>query len=229
MHKGMFDSLPTPAKLPAYVVSPAPDPRIHGYAVTEDLARHASFVDVGWLALTGELPTPGERAALERALILLSPLHVGEGPTHAAVLARVAGASDEVIAPIAATALGQYTAEEISQLAPLFAWLEGQGAVPDTAVETAPTPEQRHAYEDTAARTAEWLGAPLPSGVVLTRVATAYALLYRLGVADPLRLQALSCWARMPVVFAEAACNKSGRVAGYPARLPDYAYVEDSQ
>lgn len=226
MWKGIFDSIAVPDTLTAQVVTPGEDPRIHGYRVNPELVRQASFVDVGWLALTGELPTSGERAALEAALILLSPLHVGEGPTHAGILARVAGAVEEVLPPILAAALGQHTAEEVAVFTPLFAWLDGSGSVPAAALISSPSDEDQAAYAALSECTRTWLGSPLPTEGVLTRVATAYALLHRLGVADPLRLQAFSLWARLPVLFAEAACTRSGAVMTYPARLPDYRYVE---
>jgi hypothetical protein len=57
-------------------------------------------------------------------------------------------------------------------------------------------------------------------------VAGAFALLLHLGIRDPLRLQALAAWARLPVVLAEAACARPGDVQSYPARLPDYRYEE---
>lgn len=229
-YEGILDRVAFPARLTAHVVEPAEDPRIHGYAVEADLARNVGFVDVGWLALAGELPTAAEREALTMALILLAPLHVGESPAHAGVLARVAGAPDEVLAAITAVALGQRIAAELRALAPLFAWLrEPVGPPPACAVLAAPTDAQRERQRIVAAASARWFGAEraLPGEPVLTREAAAYALLHRLGVAEPLRLHALVTWARLPVVLAEAGHTAAGAVTEYPGDLPHYRYVED--
>jgi hypothetical protein len=230
-YEGLLDRVVFPPRLTAHVVLPAADPRIHGYAVEADLARNVGFVDVGWLALTGELPDAAEREALTTALILLAPLHVGEAPTHAGVLARVAGAPDEVVPAIAVVALGQRIAAEVQALAPLFQWLrEPMGPPPAAAVLADPTADQRERQHIVATASARWFGPEraLPDGPVLTREATAYALLHRLGVGDPMRLQAFATWARLPVILAEAACTTPGAVHDYPGDLPPYRYVEES-
>lgn len=229
-YEGILDRVAFPARLTAHVVEPAADPRIHGYAVEADLARNVGFVDVGWLALTGELPDASEREALTTALILLAPVHVGEAPGHAGVLARVAGAPDEVVPAICVVALGQQIVAEVRGLAPLFRWLrEPVGPPPAAAVLVDPSDEQRERQRVVAAASSRWFGPDrgLPEDPVLTREATAYALLHRLGVADPLRLQAFATWARLPVVLAEAACTAPGAVHDYPGDLPAYRYVED--
>lgn len=229
-YEGILDRVAFPARLTAHVVEPAVDPRIHGYAVEGDLARNVGFIDVGWLALTGELPHAGEREALTAALILLAPLHVGEAPAHAGVLARIAGAPDEVVPAITVVALGQRIAAELRALAPFFAWLrEPGGPPPAPAVLADPTPEQRERHAILATASARWFGPEraLPIDPVLTREAAAYALLHCLGVGDPPRLHAFVTWARLPVVLAEAARTASGAIADYPGDLPPYRYVED--
>lgn len=232
-YEGVIDRVTFPEQLSANVVEPSRDPRLHGYAVQSDLGHNAGFVDVGWLALTGELPRGGEGEALSRALIWLAPLHVGESPTHAAVLARVAGAPDEALPAIAAVALGQAVAAECRELAPLFAWLDGPpGAPPPTiAVEPDPTLEQAEALVTLAADSARWFGEAraLPPRPTLRRVAAGYALLHRLGIRDPFRRLAFATWARLPTVLAEAACVAPGSVMRYPTKLPDYRYIEDDE
>ncbi len=81
---GPFDREAWPARLAAPVVSPGPEPRLHGYAVAGDLARFYGAIDVTWLVLRGELPTAAERAAFDVAMVLLAPVSVGEAPAHAA-------------------------------------------------------------------------------------------------------------------------------------------------
>jgi hypothetical protein len=227
IHKtGVLDGIPAPDVLTGHVVTPDGEPRLHGYAVRADLARNASFADLGWLALTGELPTAAERAAFGVALTWLAPLHVGESPVHAAVLARVAGAPDVSLTGVAAVAIAHHTASEIATVQPLFAWLDGAGEVPPACVLADPDPDSLAAHDEVVRQSAGWFAVPLPARPTLGRVATAYAILHRLGVSDPLRLHALSAWARLPVVLAEAACTRSGGVSKYPLRLPDYTYVE---
>ncbi len=228
-YDGLLDRVGFPTELTGTVVEPAEDRRIHGYAVQADLGRNVGFAEVGWLALTGQLPTADELAALSLALIWLAPVHVGEGPGHAGVLARIAGAPDEVVPGIAAVALGQWIAEELRTLAPLFAWLgEEQGEVPGAAIVAEPGAEQIAAHLWLAAATGRWFGAAraLPAQVVFTRVAAAYAVLHRLGVRDAGRMHAFATWARLPVVLAEAACTTPGAVMSYPGDLPAYRYVE---
>jgi hypothetical protein len=229
-YAGILDDAVFPANLTAHVTMPTPDPRIHGYAVQADLARHVGFVDLGWLAMTGELPVEAEREALSLALLWLAPMHVGEDPAHAGVLAKVAGAPDAMVPAIVAVALGQRIGAELRALAPMFAWLDGALPGPPSVAVLADdaTAEQRDAYAQLARDSARWFGADaLPTEPALTRVAGAYAVLHRLGIRDPARLHALVTWARLPVALAEAACTAPGSVNSYPADLPAYRYVEE--
>lgn len=228
--EGLFDRLTFPGRLTGRVASPGPDPRIHGYSVEQDLVWNIDFTALCFLSLSGELPSPGERAALSAALTLLAPLHVGEAPAHAAVLARIAGAPATVIPGVAALALGELSAAEQAELGALLRFLAGEAMAPPlSALLPEPTAEDEQSYERLRAASAAWLGEPLslPAGVVLGRVACGYALLARLGLGDPYRLVALSTLARLPGVLAEALCVRPGGVSAYPARLPAYQYVED--
>jgi hypothetical protein len=228
-HQGLFDRLAFPDRLVGHVVEPGPDPRIHGYATRGDLARGASFVEVAWLALRGELPTPAEQDALSFALVCLAPLHVGEGPGHAAVLARTAGAPPAVLPGLLATAIGQHTARELAAARPLLDWLDGaEPTPPDWAVLEAPDAAAVADADGLHAASRRWFGeaGALPPRPVLGRVAAGWAVLHRLGVRDEVQLHAFSAWARLPVLLAEAAATPVGAVTAYPARLPDYRYVE---
>lgn len=228
---GILDRLETPATLTAHVVDPRPDPRVHGYAVQADLARNIGVADLGWLALTGELPDEREREALGRALWWLAPLHVGEAPVHAGVLARISGAPDEVVPAVVTVALGQHIAAELRALAPMFAWLSGQVDEPPAVAVLGPdaAPAERDAWAALVADSVRWFGREraFPAAPALTRVAAAYAILARLGVGDPARLHAFATWARLPLALAEAACTAPGAVLRYPHDLPAYRYYED--
>ncbi|MFV8755017.1 hypothetical protein ACNOYE_31085 [Nannocystaceae bacterium ST9] len=227
--EGILDRVEFAPRLIAQVVEPCPDPRVHGYAVQADLGRAVDFLEFAWLALIGELPTREQREALSRALIWLAPLHVGEGPSHAAVVARVAGAPDEVVPAIAGVALGQHVAQQCRTLAPWFAWLDQpSGSIPEIAIEADPTPEQIEAHAALAADSARWFGAALglPLAPVLGRAAAAHALLHRLGVREPIVVQAFASVACLPIALAEAARTRPGAVLSYATRVPAYRYVE---
>jgi hypothetical protein len=199
--------------------------------VAADLGHGAGFLDVVWLSLTGELPTDTEREALSRAMTWLAPLHLGEGPAHAAVLARVAGAPDEVIGAISVVALGQRIHHQLQSFAPMFAWLAARtGPLPTEIQEPRPTDAQRSAWDRLSTDSARWFGAEhrLPVEPVFRREAAAWAILHQLGVRDELRLQALGTVAQLPTIMAEAACTQPGSVMRYPTlSAPPYTYVED--
>lgn len=223
---GPFDREPWPEQLEARVVSPGAAPRLHGYDVAGDLARHYTMSEVAWLALRGELPTEHERAAFDAALILLSPTHVAQAPAHAAILTRIAAAQPSATVGVAAVGLGELARCEREALtASAKADADADSARAHAAADSATT-DDTLAWLDERMRT--WFGEghglpPLPRA----RVACAHALLHRLGFSAPLHLELLSVWARLPAVLAEAALVPVGAVRSYPARAPDYRYVDE--
>lgn len=229
---GPFDREPWPHKLTATVVSPGEAPRLAGYDVAADLARHYGMAEVAWLALRGELPAPHEREAFEAALVLLSPVHIGEAPAHAAFLSRLLAAEPSATIAVAAVGLGELGRTEHRELGPWLAWLEAAAAeaaeatpLPACALATSPA-AAAPAWLDAAMR--RWFGPTrgLPSAS-LHRVACAHAILHRLGFREPLALELLTSWARLPAVIAEALAAVPGAVRSYPARLPDYRYLDE--
>lgn len=229
-YTGILDGVAFPDRISGHVVEPARDPRIHGFAVQEELGHQADFTGVMWLALTGELPSTLEAEAFTRALVWLAPLHVGDGPAHAPVLAKVAGAPEEVLPAVSAVALGQHATAELDALAPMFRWLvSGAGAPPEIVVEVDPTPGQRAGWERLCVDVARWFGAArgLERRRPWRRGPAAYALLHWLGIRDRPRLLAIATLARLPVALAEAACVAAGSVQAYPTLQPGYLYVEE--
>ncbi len=234
---GPFDREAWPARLAAHVVSPDPDPRLHGYAVAGDLARFYGAIDVTWLVLRGELPTAAERAAFDAAMVLLAPVGVGEAPTHAAGLARIAGAPPAATIAISAVGLGEQARAEREAMADWWAWLDAPtAAIPACATGAAEAPATAAAPESREAQAARrwldgqlrsWFGADrgLPDQP-LTRLACGHAILHRLGLRGAVVLETVLVWARLPTVMAEAAAVRIGDVRGYPARLPDYQYAD---
>lgn len=238
VYVGPFDREAWPERLATKVVSPDAA-RIHGYDVTTDLARHYSIADVAWLAICGELPDETQRAAFDTALVLLAPTHLGQAPAHATSLSRLIGALPSATVGVAAVGLGELARSERDMLAPWLRWLDAAvetnantaGEVPECARAApleAPTDEPGDAQRWLDARLRAWFGEArgLP-GVPLHRTAIAYAILHRLGFTDPLAVEALATWARLPAVIAEASFVKPGAIRTYPARIPDYRYVDE--
>jgi len=143
------------------------------------------------------------------------------------VLARVVAAPDEVIGAVVASAAGQDAKAELSTFAALCAFVDGDGQAPAACVTTETAAVER--YAALVARSTTWCATPLPATPALTSTATAQAVLAKLGFRTTLELQALSLFARLPVLFGEARQTAIGSVTTYPTRLPDYHYVEVSR
>ena len=82
-----------PERLTARVVTPGERPRVHGYDVEGDLARHYQPSDLLFLMLKGELPPPAASRAFAVASMFLTPVSVAHASTHAAVVGRLCGAT----------------------------------------------------------------------------------------------------------------------------------------
>lgn len=225
--EGLFDGITFPATLTAHVVDPGDRDRgraIAGYDVS-GLALRADFLSTAWLALNGELPSAPERRALSTALTLLAPLHVGESPVHAAVLARVAACADEALGGIAGTALGLFGKAELDGFAALCAYVDGVDAdgsgVPAVFVDDADAAAFAAVADSVDGALA------LPRARALNRVGCGHALLARLQQRAPVVLSAWALLARLPVVFGEARHVAPGSVTTYATRTPDYRYVEE--
>ena len=233
LYEGPFDREQWPDRLPATVVDARGERRIHGYCARGDLADGHGIAAVAWLALRGELPSTSEHEAFNTALVLLAPVHVGESGSHAALLARIVGSRPSAIVSVAATALAEQGRSERESLAAWTAWLDAPAAnlaeIPPCALEREPSPEAIEDQRALAARTTTWFGdaRALPEAPVLSRIACAHALLHRLGFRDPYAIEAVVVWARLLVVIAESTTVPIGGFREYPARLPDYRYVDD--
>jgi len=80
-------------QLQSHVVTPEASPRIHGYDVEGDLAKHYSFADTMMLCVLGEIPSDSKRRAIEIAMQFLAPMSIAHAPTHAGMLTRLCGAT----------------------------------------------------------------------------------------------------------------------------------------
>lgn len=210
-----------PERLTARVVSPGPDPAIHGYAVADDLARHFGFGEVIFLALTGEAPERAAGQAFERALIFAAPITIAEAPSHAAALARLCAAKPSSVAAVAAIGLAEQARFRLEELAPLLAWLrEGREGPPPGAV-----PDPRTAALHDVLRSVDLevdaRDADLPLAAALV------AVFHDLGLREPWQIEAAFTVARWPVAMAEAMSNAPGALGTYPIRLPPFELVRE--
>jgi hypothetical protein len=209
---GPLDDFDWPDKITARVVSPGPRPRIHGYDVEGDLARHYSFADTVLLALTGELPSEAQVTAFDVVMQFLAPAPVNEGPAHAAVIVRICNVLTSAIVGTAAVTLGEQAR----------AIVEGEQAA------RAETPEERASVE-------RLRGALRGRGVLVPtieydigRTAALIATLRFAGLERAEQIEAAFVLARLPAAVAEAFATPSHSYREYPVDLPAVRYTEPS-
>ena len=219
---GPVEDTPWPTRLEAHVVTPGPAPRIHGYDVHDDLARHYGFGEVVLLTLTGQPPSVGVGRVFEAALVDLAPVTVAEAPAHAAVLARLCDADPAGTVATGAIGLAEQARERITRhraaLEALRAgrpWAECDGRC-----------EGADALAE--ARIAERLRetglvAPRLAGPVCAE-AEGLATLAALGLTEPWQLLAALVVARLPAVAAEAQAVTPRSFPSYPMNLPPFVY-----
>jgi hypothetical protein len=223
--EGPLDAAPFPETLSARVVTPGPRPRLHGYDVEADLARHYTVTDITFLTLTGELPAPAVSPAIGVAFAFLAPVSVAHASVHAAVLARTCGTTSSSTLGVAAIALAEQARVLLDDHASWLAWL----AAPD-----APFPElYRAADASDAAATARLRDAlsavgfrPAWLAEKPTRAAALLGVLHACGLERRAQLEAAFVTACLPTAFAEAMEVKVADFNQYPTNLPRYSYEE---
>ena len=223
--EGPLESATFPETLSARVVTPGDAPRLHGYDVEADLARHYDPTDVLYLSLTGELPAPEVSAALRVALTFLAPVSIAHASVHAATLARLCGTTTSSTLGVAAIGLAEQARVLLDEHAELFVWLDS----PDQAL-----PARYRAKSEADRASSERLQvAVAASGLAVpeldqgpSRDAALVCVLYRCGLRQRKQMEAAIVTARLPTAFAEAATKKVVAFAHYPINLPDYRYVE---
>ena len=107
-----IDEMDAPARLAAHVVTPGPQPLLHGFDVQNDLARSYDFAEVVYTALTGEPPSETTGRVFNVLLTFLAPISVAEAPCHATVLARLVGARTAGLVSTAAIGLAEQARAE---------------------------------------------------------------------------------------------------------------------
>ena len=194
-----------PDKLPARVVEEGRAPRLQGYEVDGDLARHYHFADVVFLALTGELPKEKTSGLFERILILLSPANAGSAATHAAGVSRLCGASEAAVFATSAGLLAQTAASgEVSHLG----WEEP-------------------ALEEALARLFEEEGFEVPWTRGVPASEAVASALEACGLTSEQQRVAAVAIGALPASIAEALAWRRGGFKTYPMNLPAFRYEED--
>lgn len=125
---GPVEAFAFPTELSAHAVAPSERPRLHGYDVQGDLARHYGFGEVVLTALTGEAPPRAIGRAFEAALTFALPAPPSEAPGHASILARLCGASDAAVVSVGAIAAAERAGWVVREHAGWLAWLDAQVA-----------------------------------------------------------------------------------------------------
>jgi hypothetical protein len=212
-----------PERLCARVVTPGSQPRIHGYDVEADLARHYRWTDLLLLSLTGELPTPAASAAVDVAMTFLAPVSVAHASTHATVLARLCGASTSTTLGTAAIGLAEQARFLVSELEDVLVWLDNPGS---------DLPEQHRAKETADVAGVERLIAALERtnfsvpGLSLrpTLPAALVIVLHACGLTRAEQIESAIVISRMPAAVAEALQERATNFREYPVNLPRYVY-----
>lgn len=206
---GPVEAGPWPSRLPAHALTPGSVPRIHGYALYEDIAVHYDFGEYILLALTGQAPSKAWGRAANLALAVLAASSVADGPVHAATLARRCGADARSVLSTGMAALAE---ESFSLL---------HDAQSPTAEDTKAAATLFDLLDDEV-RAA--VGPPPSSPRTL-----ALKLLEHAGVIDPLQRMTALCLARLPGLVAEARATASADVRTYPMQLPEFDYIHEPQ
>jgi hypothetical protein len=229
---GPFESHTFAERLVARAVQPGPAPRLHGYDVEADLARHYSFGEAVLLALVGAPPDRATGRAFETTLLFLGAVSVAEAPVHAAVLGRLCGTSASGALGAGAIALCEQARFALEHRADLLAWLAAD-AGPDPA--PASLPEACRARDDddraSVARLLATLDGEGPACRALSLdpspEAALLAMLFACGLRTTEQLEAALLVARLPFLAAEALAAGPWGLRDYPMCLPPFRYVEE--
>lgn len=220
---GPFEQGQWPNRLRAAAVDASDRPRLHGYDIESDLARHYGAAELMLLALTQDAPTVHQGKAFEIALVFASTCPINEAPTHGARLARSFGAP--VASAVTAGILLAFEASRavIDEHRELLQWLRDgrEGLLP-------PSVRAKDARDEAAV---EQLGRALAGADVpwsplagATRMAAILAVMWECGLeSDDQLLLALS-WARTVSIAAESVAVTRGGLVNFPALLPNFVY-----
>jgi len=196
------------------------EPRIQGFDVTSDLARHFTFAEMALIALTGAEPTETVSTALQRALVLLSPIGVESAPSHLGVLTRLVSQSHAASVGTAANVLAQQAAACVAERAQLLDALR-EGGVPVLGTTTGGTTGSLGALFENCSRIAQQ-----PWFVCLDQLSAAIAILFECGLRENWQLESALFLAWCPCVMAEVGSCQNDPIESYPINLPRFRYAK---
>lgn len=214
-----------PTRLTARVVTPGERPRVHGFDVEGDLARHYQPTDLLFLFLNGELPAAPVSRALTVALMFLAPVSVAHASTHAAVVGRLCGTPASSAFGVAAIGTAEHARSLLDDHAELIAWLATpRGSLPERF-------QARGAADLAAVQRLELALAPTGFSVPAlaerpSRDAALLMVLFALGFQQREQLETVIALARLPSAIAEAFAERPANFGNYPINLPRFAYTE---
>lgn len=224
-YRGPIEDTSWPEALEANVVEQEPSPRIHGYDVQADLARHYGFVDTFYLALAGELPGDMQRRAFDVTLQFLAPAWIGRAPTHAACVVRLCGADAAGVSSAGTVALAEQARYAVEAHRPLLEWLDGRGGT---------WPDGFSARGVAERQSVQRLKEALPEAMELsvfdhdpTLLAALIAVLHALGLGCASRIVGVWVCAQLPCLMGEAAYVEPLGFDAYPMDLPSFRYTEE--
>lgn len=220
---GPVERIPAPDKLSARVVESGDAPRIHGYAVGDDLAPNYSFAEIVLLSLGGALPEAGAGRAFEIALAFAAPVSIAEAPANAAGLARLCGAASKSVVSVGAVVLAEQAASRVEALRELVAWLEGENPTFPPCAVAPPSPvvtALRRALPPSFAALEIFDRSPSLDAAIV-------AVLCACGLRRVDRMIAALTIAGLGCTCAEAFAVKALNLRGYPMDLPPFEYVEE--
>ena len=224
-HQGPLEVASFPEQLQARVVTPGANPRLHGYDVEGDLAAHYRGSELTLLSLTGELPSEEALAMFEVASAFLAPVSVAHASAHAAVLARLCGATTSATIGTAAIGLAEQARALLDQHEDLLRWL---GKPTDDLPEPfrATGPEEAASVERLRTLLSK-RGVTVPSlDRGPTRTAALLMLLHAAGLDQRGSIEVAIVLSRMPIVIAEALAERPTNFGNYPMNLPRFSYEE---
>jgi hypothetical protein len=222
---GPLEQAESPQTLTARVITPADEPRVHGYDVERDLARYYGFTEQILLYLTGELPSEQAARAFDVALMFLAPVSVAHASTHAAVLARLCGATTSGMIGVAAIGLAEQASFLLTAHEELLQWMQsGETGIPERyRAESA----AEHAATDRLIAALEPTGLSVPAlSHGPTRSAALLMILTACGLRRREQIEAVIVLARLTSSLSEAFAERATNFRGYPVNLPLFVYEE---
>jgi hypothetical protein len=226
-HRGPIEHHRWPDKLQAWVWSAGPRPRVHGYDLQDDIARHFGFAELTLTSLRGHAPTPAEGSLFEAVMLFLAPAFVSESPAHAAVVARTCDSRWPAVMACGSAVLAEQAHAIVEQHAELLSWLE-HPEQPFPGFARCRDDEEREAVARFAARVRQSSLSVPALDHAPTLLAAILAAAHRCGLEDVEHLSALVVIARLPAVLCEAL-RPPGNLRAYPIDTPHVTYRADPE